>query len=56
MKILVGFDGSYLSKEAVKTAVKHEQEINADIEVVTVRSRSGEFPYKNIVGLEKKLA
>ena len=56
MKLLVGYDGSNISKEAVKTAVKHAQGFNADIEVVTAISRGGELPYENIVGLEKKLA
>ncbi len=36
MKILVGFNGYYVSKDAVSLAVKHAEAFNASVDIVTM--------------------
>jgi nucleotide-binding universal stress UspA family protein len=54
MKILVGYDGSLSSKEALKLAIKHAQAFGAAVEVVTSMAKGTEVEdeQKALQGLE----
>jgi nucleotide-binding universal stress UspA family protein len=55
MKIAVGFDGSELSKEALKMAQAHARAFNAEIHVFTLTPHSPELNAPEIEALEAKL-
>ena len=54
MKILVGYDGSLTSKEALKLAIKHAQVFGATMEVVTSMEKGTDVKdeEKALFGLE----
>lgn len=54
MKILVGYDGSLTSKEALKLAIKHAQAFGATMEIVTSMEKGTEVKEedKALSGLE----
>ncbi len=55
MKILVGFDGSNTSKEALDLACTYAKAFNADIEVVTSMEEGNAEDVKKIRSAEKEL-
>jgi nucleotide-binding universal stress UspA family protein len=55
MKILVGYDGSKVSKEALKLARKHATAFNANIVVVNAISRIDPLKYQEIEKAEQRL-
>ena len=55
MKILVAYDGSSVSKEALKLALKRAKAYTADIEVVSTLTQNRDLKYEDIRKLEKKL-
>jgi len=55
MSIMVAYDGSEASKEALSLAKAHAKAFNDEIEVVRAEERSAELDYSNIHKLEQKL-
>jgi nucleotide-binding universal stress UspA family protein len=55
MKILVAYDGSSVSKAALKLARKRARAYGADIEVVAAMARSAGLKYEDVRKSEKKL-
>ena len=55
MKILVGFDGSNTSKEALDLACTYARAFNADIEIVTSMEEGNAEDVKQIRTAEKEL-
>jgi nucleotide-binding universal stress UspA family protein len=55
MSIMVAYDGSEASKEALSLAKAHAKAFKDEIEVVRAEERSAELDYSNIHQLEKKL-
>jgi nucleotide-binding universal stress UspA family protein len=55
MKILVGYDGSNESKDALRLAQKHAKELDAKIEVATAICRWDPFEYHKIEEVEQEL-
>ena len=55
MKILVGYDGSNESKDALRLAQKHAKELGARIEVATAISRCEPLEYHKIQEAEQEL-
>ena len=55
MSIMVAYDGSEASKEALSLAKVHAKAFNDEIEVVRAEERSAELDYANIHKLEQKL-
>lgn len=53
--IMVAYDGSESSKEALSVAKVHAKAFNDEIEVVRAEERSTELDYSKIQRLEKKL-
>jgi len=56
MSIMVAYDGSEASKEALSLAKAHAKAFSDEIEVVRAEERSAELDYSNINQLEKNLA
>ena len=55
MKILVGYDGSKISEDAVKTAHKHALAFGASVHIVTAMEQSPSLTKKDIDKAESKL-
>ena len=55
MNILVGYDGSNESKEALRLAKKHAKELGAKIEVASAINRWDPLEYHKIQEVEQKL-
>jgi nucleotide-binding universal stress UspA family protein len=55
MKILVGYDGTNVAKEAVLLAQKHAKIFDGEIEVVTAMPQNHKLGYEEIQGAENKL-
>jgi nucleotide-binding universal stress UspA family protein len=55
MKILVGYDGSKVSKEALKLAQQHATVSNANLVVVNAISRENPLQYHEIEKAEQRL-
>ena len=55
MKILVGYDGTNVAKEAVLLAQKHAKIFDAEIEVITAMPQNHHLGYEEIQGAEDKL-
>ncbi len=55
MSIMVAYDGSEASKEALSLAKAHAKAFNDEIEVVRAEERSAELDYSNIHKAEQKL-
>jgi nucleotide-binding universal stress UspA family protein len=55
MSIMVAYDGSQASKEALSLAKAHAKAFNDEIEVVRAEEHSADLDYSNISKLEKKL-
>ena len=55
MKILVGYDGSNESKEALKLSQKHAKKLGAKIEVATAINRYDPLEYHKIQETEQEL-
>ena len=56
MSIMVAYDGSAASKDALALAKAHAKVFDDEIEVVRAEERSAELDYSNINQLEKNLA
>ena len=56
MSIMVAYDGSSASKDALKLAVVHAKAFDDEIEVVRAEEDSEGLEYSSIERLEKKLA
>jgi nucleotide-binding universal stress UspA family protein len=55
MKIMVGYDGSDASREAVKVAKKHAKDTNAKVYVLTSMVQGSEKKQKDIGKAEREL-
>jgi nucleotide-binding universal stress UspA family protein len=55
MSIMVAYDGSHASKDALKLAVEHAKAFDDEIEVVRAKEDSDGLEYSSIERLEKKL-
>ena len=55
MSIMVAYDGSEASKEALSLAKAHAQAFNDEIEVVRAAEHSGDLEYADIDRLEQNL-
>jgi nucleotide-binding universal stress UspA family protein len=55
MKIMVGFDGSNVAKDALKLAETHAKAFNAEIEIVTSLIKGTENQIKDIAKAEREL-
>jgi len=55
MSIMVAYDGSEASKDALAIAKAHAKAFNEEIEVVRAEERSADLDYSNISRLEQKL-
>ena len=55
MKILVGYDGSKVSEDAVQLARKHGQAFKADVHIITSLEQSPDLKKEDIDKAESKL-
>jgi len=55
MSIMVAYDGSEASKDALALAKAHAKVFNDELEVVRAEERSADLDYSNISRLEQKL-
>jgi nucleotide-binding universal stress UspA family protein len=55
MKILVGYDGSNVAKEALRLAKTHAKAFGAEVLVVTSKEQSRELVHRKIEEAEKNL-
>jgi len=55
MKIMVCYDGSNVSKDALTLALKHAKSFNASVDVVTSRTKGTKYQLEDIITTENEL-
>ena len=55
MKIMVGYDGTDISKRGLKLAMKHAQAFNGEVFIVTALTQSADLELKDIEMAERLL-